>query len=156
MLPAEKIRLCQGLFESLGVNYKKMVPIVQGESCPYADKIDQMLAESEDYLLNILGPYQPTSSVPTPLPLTTPAPKPPSSGTVEEELKEIKEIVKEEKKAVQELEEKILLISEENLPGNTGESEKDKEMMGDDPNPPTCVSTSATLILIFATALLQR
>lgn len=155
MLPAEKIRLCHRTFENLGVNYKKMVPIVQGAPCPYSDKLDQMLAENEDYLLNILGPYQPTSSVPTPLPLTTAAPNSPSSGTVEEELKEIKEIVKEEKKAVQELEEKILLISEENLPGNTGESE-DKEMMGDDPNAATCVSTSATLVLIFVTALLQR
>ncbi|XP_071521225.1 crustacyanin-A2 subunit-like [Panulirus ornatus] len=67
-LPDDKIKRCHDAFTRMKVDPEKMIPIVQGEVCPYHSKLQQMLADSEQYLLNILGPYVPAPSTTTVLP----------------------------------------------------------------------------------------
>ncbi|KAK7073660.1 hypothetical protein SK128_000732 [Halocaridina rubra] len=147
-LPAEKIKLCHETLENLGVNYEKMVPIVQGEPCPYYAKLDQMLSESEEHLLKVLGPNVSTSSSSENIPITTVATTTKEEQIIEEEIKEIKEIVQEEKKVIQELEIKMAQTPSDNLYKETAKvSQKPKEIDQDEDN--SAPTLSPAMLLLF-------
>nr|XP_053646897.1 crustacyanin-A2 subunit-like isoform X3 [Cherax quadricarinatus] len=61
-LPPTTIAICHHALTTMGVDPEKMNTILQGEECPYSQKLETMLAESEQYLLEILGPYVPTTT----------------------------------------------------------------------------------------------
>ncbi|XP_069170704.1 uncharacterized protein [Procambarus clarkii] len=56
VLPPSTIDRCHLAFANMGVDPSKMVPIVQGQTCPYYETLQATLAESEQHLLEVLGP----------------------------------------------------------------------------------------------------
>lgn len=73
-LPADKIQYCHDVFTNMGVDPMKMEPVVQQDTCPYFEKLDKMLMESDKHLLKVVGP--PSSSTPSPIPPTLPTTTP--------------------------------------------------------------------------------
>ncbi|XP_063613025.1 crustacyanin-A2 subunit-like [Penaeus indicus] len=100
-LPPSTIARCHKKFTGMGVDPKKMFPIVQGETCPYYEKLDEMLATSERQLLRLLGPDVPTTSTTTTSTVT------PKLAHEEVVLEEIEETVRLEEKIVKEIETKV-------------------------------------------------
>ncbi|KAK8377943.1 hypothetical protein O3P69_014109 [Scylla paramamosain] len=76
-LPADKIKYCHDIFNNTGADPMKMVPVVQQDPCPYFEKLDKMLMESEKHLLKVMGP--PSSSKPF-TPSTIPPNLPPTTS----------------------------------------------------------------------------
>lgn len=148
-LPAEKIRLCHETFDNLGIDYKKMVPIIQGEPCPYNENLPQMLRESDEHLLKVLGAYVPTSVAPTPMPPTTATSTAETQMeyAIEKDLKEIKELVQEENKIVKVLEGKVEHSVHENHSKEAAKVSKKIKESDEDTN--SASSSVPALILIL-------
>ncbi|KAG0710753.1 Crustacyanin-A2 subunit [Chionoecetes opilio] len=92
-LPAAKIKYCYDIFISMGIHPKKMVPVVQEHPCPYFENLDQMMAESKQHLMKVVGP---TESFPF-LPLPSANPSTPAAPRVEiNEVQEILDVMHEE------------------------------------------------------------
>ncbi|KAG7168941.1 Crustacyanin-C1 subunit-like 4, partial [Homarus americanus] len=130
-LPDNTIKHCHEVFTAMGVDPTKMVNITQGEECPYYEKIEETLAENEQYLLKILGPYVPTT--------TTPAPTHLDQSIVE---------MSEEEKTLQDLKGKMesgfsTLCTDSQQKETNGASSEDQE---DDPNSSTHPVTSFPLL----------
>ncbi|XP_070001405.1 crustacyanin-A2 subunit [Penaeus vannamei] len=104
-LPPSTIAKCHKKFTSMGVDPKKMFPIVQGAACPYYEKLDEMMATSERQLVALLGPDLPTTSTTTSTTTTSPV----TSKLAREEdlLEDIQGTVRLEEKIVKEIETKV-------------------------------------------------
>lgn len=106
-LPAEKVKYCYDIFDTMGVDPEKMMPVVQGQPCPYFEKLDQMLAESEQHMLKVgsaepsvpkpvPAPTQPPTASPTQPPTTAPT-TPPLPRTRENDVQDPRNVVKKDK-----------------------------------------------------------
>lgn len=171
-LSPSRIKYCNDIFTSMDIIPEKMVPVVQEHPCPYFEKLDQMLAESRQHILKVVGPPEP--STPSPIPTSPPSTTQPPTTTHDNVMHDLMDVVQEEREILEDLKHDLEFSSRShNLPSGSNSSRihhptgrgraggvpvhgsSVREVNQADPNTSSTSVPAMSLLLLFITVLLQ-